>query len=115
MGVFHDHPRLSIHKKTIEEKKMTRDERRKRIEKKNSLQYYNRFDKECKKKRRQTERKDIKKDDADVRRKYVENAVSMTVLPLVYIICFDSFVFLFRMKYDLSHCFILFICHKIIK
>jgi hypothetical protein len=37
--------------------------------KKNSLQYYNRFDKECKKKRRQTERKDIEKDDADVRKK----------------------------------------------
>jgi hypothetical protein len=66
-------------------------------------------------KRRQTERKDIEKDDADVRRKYVENAVSMTVLPFVYIICFDSFVFLFRMKYELSHCFILFIWHQTTK
>jgi len=29
MGVFHDHPPLSIDKKTIEEKKMTRDEEKK--------------------------------------------------------------------------------------
>jgi hypothetical protein len=30
MEVFHDHPRLSIDKKTREEKKMTRDERKKK-------------------------------------------------------------------------------------